>query len=199
MPETSVEDEVAAPTSASRDVAKPRTSFKQKLFRRVSGSSLSKSAKLHRQVVSAEVACTSERGCYCTPSESPSVRLISVKRRDPEADFNCSVPVLPTQQQANATSFGRQSSAPVFGDGVSQLVNGRMENGPAAATVTEVPAVSGEAVDGEAKPAGKVGLTGEDGSVEPARAACGQPQESVDMQVEEITPGPLTTHGKFCR
>jgi len=196
MPETSVEDEVAAPTPASRDVAKPRTSFKQKLFRRVSGSSLSKSAKLHRQVVSAEVACTSERGCYCTPAESPSVRLISVKRRDPEAEFNCSVPASPTQ--ANATSFGRQSSAPVFGDGVSQLVNGRMENGPAA-TVTEVPAVSGEAVDGEAKPAGKVGLTGEDGSVELARAACGQPQESIDMQEQEITPGPLTTHGKFRR
>jgi len=125
------------------------------------------------------------------------VRLISVKRRDPEAEFNCSVPVPPTQ--ANATSFGRESGARAFGDGVSQLVNGRMENGPAAAVVTEVPAVSVEAVDGEAKAAGKVGLTAEDGTVEPARAACGQPQENVDMQVQEITPGPLTTHGKFRR
>ncbi|KAI0219532.1 hypothetical protein LSAT2_028933 [Lamellibrachia satsuma] len=196
MPATSVEDEVATPTTESRDVAKSRTSLKQKLFRRVSASSLSKSAKLHRQVVSAEVACNSERGCYCTPAETASVRLISVKRRDPEAEFTFSVP----PKQANATCFGPETGDRRLGDGVSQRENGRMENGPSTAKNTEVQVVSEEAVDGEAKATGKGRLTGEDETGEPARAVCctesrGQPQDDAGMEARDQT-GPVTTHGK---
>ena len=194
MPTTSVEDEVARPVTASCDVAaKPHRTSLNKLFRCVSASSSGKSAKLHR--VPTKGDCGSEPVCYFAPAEASSVRLISVRRRDPDEDFYFSVP----PKRADETFVGCQTAARNSGDGVAQWHNGTMENanGPSVAGVTEVKVVTGEVVDGDATVIGKGGLTGEEESPSGTCAVEVRLQPTAEEAHEEAQdqPGIMKTHG----
>ena len=195
MPTTSVEDEVARPAAASCDVAtKHRTSL-NKLFRRVSASSSGKSVKLPRRV-SAKGDCGSEPVCYFAPAETSSVRLISVRRRDPDEDFYFSVP----PKQADEAFVGCETGARNLCDGVTQH-NGRMENGASVGSVTEVKVVTGEVVDGEAVVVGKGGLAGEEESPSGTCAVEVRLQPKAEEAHDDVEadaqdqPGVMKTHG----